>query len=114
MLAIDGRWRVGVADVAAGAIAGPPGTVIPAARVLRHVAPERALMANLRRCHQRSGLRQQPEALLDHRIVRPVGQRRRRADLETSIGGLLHTSQGLDAAEIDDHLPTLVAILEPV
>ena len=49
VLAVDRRRRVGVADVAAGAIARPAGAVVPAARVLRHVAADRALVANLRR-----------------------------------------------------------------
>ena len=35
--------RIGVADVAAGAIARPARAVVPAARVLRHVAADRAL-----------------------------------------------------------------------
>src|SRR6185503_19058758 len=114
MLAIDGGRCVGVADVAAGAIAGPPGTVVPAARVLLAVAAERPLIANLRRGDQRGSLREQPEALPHRGIVGHLGERRRRANFETTVGGLLHAAQCVDAAEIDDHFAALVAVLEPV
>src|SRR5262245_59207183 len=81
---------------------------------MRHIATQRPLVANLRRGDQRGGLREQPEASLDLRIVCHIRERRRRADLETSVGGLLHTAQSLDAAEVNDNLAALVAVLEPV
>ena len=48
VLAVDGGGRIGEADVAAGAIAFPAAAVIPAARVLRHVAADGSLVADLR------------------------------------------------------------------
>ena len=56
VLAIDGRRRIRIADIAAGAIAGPTAAVIPATRVLRDVAADRALVADLRRGGRFSGL----------------------------------------------------------
>ena len=57
VLAIAAHRRVGIANVAAGAIARPSIAVVPAARVLRNIAAERALVANLRRCNNFNGLR---------------------------------------------------------
>jgi hypothetical protein len=114
VLAVDRRRRVGIADVPAGTVAGPPRAVIPATRILRDVAAEGALVPNLRRGHERGRFRQQPEVRLDCRVIGQVGQRRRRADLEAAVGGLPHASQRLDATEIDDDLAALVAVLEPV
>ena len=59
MLAIDRRRRVGVADVAAGAVARPAGAVVVAPRVLADVAADRSLIADLRRGDDARRLRQQ-------------------------------------------------------
>ena len=49
MLTVQCRRCVGVTGVAAGSIAGPAVAVVGAARILRHVAAEGALMADLGR-----------------------------------------------------------------
>src|ERR1700730_437077 len=114
MLAVDGRRGIGVADVAAGAVAGPPAAVIPATRVLRNIPANRALVANLRRSHEFGGLRQNRILLSDQRMPHYVAKNRRSADLDADIGRCFHTSEFLDAANIDDYLRTFVAILQPI
>ena len=66
-------------------VARPPAPVIPAARVLRHVAAQRPLVADLRRRHQFGRFHQQPEPLPHHRVPHHLGQRRQRADLQPAV-----------------------------
>ncbi len=113
VLAVDRRRRVRVADVAARPVARPAAAVIPAARVLRDVAAERPLVADLRRGHQFGRFHQQPELLLHHRVVHHLGQRRRRADLEAAVH-LLDPAQLGDLAQVDHHARALGAVLQPV
>ena len=113
VLAVHRRRRVGVADVAAGAVAGPAAAVVPAARVLRHVAAERALVADLRRGDQLRRFHQQAELLAHHRVLDDLGERRHRADLEAAVD-FLDALELLDLPEVDDRLRLLQAILEPV
>ena len=47
VLAVAAYRCVGIANVATGAVAWPGAAIVPAARVLRNVAAERALVANL-------------------------------------------------------------------
>jgi hypothetical protein len=58
MFAIPAGGRIGIADISTGTIAGPAGAVIPAARVLRHVAADGPLVPNLRRRGQFGTLRE--------------------------------------------------------
>src|SRR6185503_5310331 len=113
VLAVDGLRRIRVADVAAGPVARPAGPVVPAARVLRYVAADGALVANLRRGRRLGGLGQDAEALLHRRMPHDAGQRGHRAALETIAAGTnaLHRA---DAAEVDDARRPLDAVLEPV
>ena len=113
VLAIDRRRRVRVADVAAGPVAGPPAAVVPAARVLRHVAADGPLIADLRRGHELGRLHQQPELVAHHRIAHDLRERRARADLEATVQRL-DAAQALDLAQIDDDARALDAILQPV
>src|SRR5204863_297744 len=92
----------------------PSRPVIPAACVLGDVAAKRALIADLRRGHEGGRLRQQRVVLLDERVIRQVGKRGRRADLDAAVRSLLHTTQSIHTAEIDDDSAALVAVLEPV
>src|SRR5258708_34136589 len=87
MLAIATLRRVGVTDVSAGAVAGPSGTVVPASRILRHVAADGALIADLRRGHHLCGLRQDRVLLFDYGMLHNVREAGHRADLDAVIGG---------------------------
>jgi hypothetical protein len=100
VFAIDGRGRVGEADVPARAIAFPAAAVIPAARVLRHVAADRSLIADLRRGRQFGAFREQAELLLHHRIADHLGQRGHGADLEAAVN-LFDAAQFFDLAQVD-------------
>ena len=113
MLAISAHRSVGIADVSAGAIARPTRAVVPAARVLRNVAAERALVANLRRRHQFRGLRQQSVFLFDDGMVHDFGQRRHGADFDSVVGSA-NAPQFFDSAQIDQRLGLLDSILEPI
>src|SRR5205085_7124122 len=113
VLAIDRFGSVGVADVAAGAVAGPAGAVIPAARVLRDVAADRALVADLRRGGGFRRVHQDRVAVADDRMPHDVGERRHRADLDAAVA-LAHPFQFVDATEIDDVARALDAVLQPV
>ena len=86
VLAVDRCRRVGVADVAAGAVAVPAAAVVPAARILRHVAAERSLVSNLRRGDEPGRLGKHAELLADSGVLGHFGQRGRRADLEAAVG----------------------------
>ena len=83
VLAVERLRRIGVADVAAGAIARPARAVIPAARILRHVAADRPLIANLRRRRRFGAFEQNPVALAHDGMPNHFGERRHRANLET-------------------------------
>ena len=85
VLAIDRRRRIGITDVAAGAIAVPSAAVVPAARVLRHIAADGALVADLRRRDQLRGFGQQTEPLAHQRMAMDLGERRHRADLKAAV-----------------------------
>ena len=113
VLAIPAHRRIGVADVAAGAVARPARTVVPAARVLRHVAAKRALIADLRRGHQFRGLRQQSVLLLDDGVVHDFGERRHRADFD-AVAGRANAPEFLDSAQVDHRFRFLDSILEPI
>jgi len=113
VLAVHRGRRVGVADVAAGAVAGPAAAVVPAARVLRDVAAERALVADLRRGDQLRRFHQQAELFAHQRVLDDFRERRHRADLEAAVG-FLDALELFDLPEVDDRLRLLQAILEPV
>ena len=113
MLTVAALRRIGVANVAAGAIARPTAAVIPAARVLRNIAAERSLIADLRRCHQLRSLRQQTILLLDDGMIHHLSERGHRADLD-AIARRANSPQFLDSTQIDHHLGLPDSILEPV
>ncbi len=107
------RRRVRVAHIPAGAIAGKAAAVIPAARILRNVAADGALIANLRRRGRLGGFAQNSVLLLHGGIADHVGQRGHGADLEAAIP-VSDTRKFLDLAQIDDDFRALDAVLEPV
>src|SRR5437762_1049455 len=84
VLAVDRFGGVRIADVSAGAVARPAGTVIPAARVLRDVAADRSLVADLRRGCRFGRVHQDGVALADDRVAHDIAERRHRADLEAA------------------------------
>ena len=75
MLAVAALRRIGVADVATGTVARPTSTVIPAASVLRNIATDGSLIADLRRSHNFRALRQQTILLLNDRMIYNFGER---------------------------------------
>src|SRR5439155_155028 len=79
---------------------GPPAAVVPAARVLRHVAADRSLIANLRRGDQLRRFGEQPELVADDRMVDDLRERRHRADLEAAAG-VFDPDELFDLSEID-------------
>src|SRR5207247_2823212 len=95
------------------AIACPAAAVVPAARVLRHVAADGALIADLRRRHQLRRFHQQRVLLADDGMLDDLGQRSHRADLDASAG-LPHALELPDLAQIDDDLRPLDPILEQI
>jgi hypothetical protein len=113
VLAVHRRRRIGVADVAAGAVAGPAAPVVPAAGVLGEVSPERALVPDLGRRHFRSGFAQDRVLRADRLVRRDLGEGSEGADLDavTALSDTLHLG---DPAEVDDDLGPLDAVLEPV
>src|ERR1035438_10416086 len=113
MLAVASLRCIGIANVAAGAVARPTASVIPAARVLRNIAAECSLVADLRRRHQFRGLRQQTVLLLDDGMIHHLGERGHGADLDT-IAGRANSAQFLDSAQIDHSLRLLDSIFQPV
>jgi hypothetical protein len=113
MLAVDRGRRVGVADIAAGTVAGPAAAVVPAARVLRHVAANRSLISDLRRGYVLGRFHQNRILLANDRVLDDFGERRHRADLDAAIR-LADAAQLLDLAEVDDNLRLLEAVLQPV
>ena len=104
VLAVDRRRRVRVADVAAGAVARPAAAVIPAARVLRHVAAERPLVADLRRGHQLRRLHQQPELLPHHRMLARPRSASSCAPISRPPLTSLIPRSSVDLAQVDHHL----------
>src|SRR3984957_6822424 len=113
MLTVAALRRIGVANVAAGTIARPTAAVIPAARVLRNIASESSLVADLRRSTHLRSLRQKTIPLLDNGMIHDFSERGHRADLDT-IPGCANSPQFLDSAQIDHHLGLPDSILEPV
>src|ERR1035437_86197 len=113
MLAVASLRCIGIANVAAGAVARPTASVIPAARVLRNIAAECSLVTDLRRRHQFRGLRQQTILLLDDGMIHHLGERGHGADLDT-IAGRANSAQFLDSAQIDHSLRLLDSIFQPV
>src|SRR3954470_20779102 len=113
MFAVLALRRVGVAGVAAGAVAVDARAVVPAARVLAEITAQRAGVANLWAGDAPGGARQQRIALEHIGIHRDLGERGERADLE-AVGGLAHTLERRDAIEVDERPGMLGAILEPV
>ena len=113
VLPIDGRGRVRIADVAAGPVASPSRPVVPATRILRHVAPERPLVANLRRGDELGGLAQERELPAHLGIPYDLGERRGSPDLEAAVA-FLDATQLRDTAQVDDDARALDAIFQPV
>ena len=113
MLAIPSHRRVGVANVSAGAVARPAGAIVPATCVLRNVAAQRALVADLWRCHKFGGLRQQSVFLFDDGVSHDFGERRHRADFDSVVCSA-NASQFFDPAQINQRLGLLDSIFEPI
>src|SRR6185437_4060391 len=85
VLAIAAYGCVGKALIAAGAVAGPSAAIIPAARILRDVAAERGLVANLRRSDQLNRVGKKAVVLFNQRMLGDLGQRGHCADLHAAI-----------------------------
>src|SRR4029079_14692579 len=85
VLAVNRLGSIRVADVSSRAVAGPAGPIIPAACVLRYVAPDRPLVANLGRCGGFGRLGQNGVTLPDDWVPDDLGERRHRADLDTAV-----------------------------
>ena len=113
MLAIDGGGRICKADVAACAIALPSAAIIPAAGVLGDVAADGALIADLRRGCGFRACRENAELFPHHRMAHHFGKRGHGADLQASVH-LAHAAQLGNLAQIDHHLGTFDAVLQPV
>src|SRR5262249_7286083 len=114
VLAIAAGRRIGVADVAAGAIAGPSSAVVMAACVLRDVAAKRTLVPDLRGGGKLCTLREQREFLLDGRVGDHFRQGGHGAYFDAAVRHGADTAQLIDAAQIDDHSWLLNAVLEPI
>ena len=114
VLAIHRRGRVGVADVAAGAVAVPAVAVVPAPRVLHQVPAQRPLVADLRRRHQLRRLGQQPVLAAHVRVPDDLAQLRHRPDRQAAARRRANGAQLLDAPEVDHRRRPLDPILEPV
>src|SRR5271167_4438264 len=95
VLAVSTFGRVGIADVSAGAVAGPAGAVVPTSSILRHVAAEGALVPNLGRGYYGSALRQQTVFFPNDWMLQYFCERGHRTDLD-SIAGSANSSQFLD------------------
>src|SRR4029077_7527953 len=103
VLAVQARRCILIANVAAGAITRPAAPVIPATRILGHVAADRALIANLGRGCRLSRTWKDTELLPNHSVTNHFGERGHRANLEP-IARRTHAAQLIDLAQIDDHL----------
>src|SRR5690606_6837525 len=114
VLAVLAFRRIGVAALAARAIAIDAVAVVPAACVLADVAADRARIADLRARDLARGLREHAVTPADQRIRLDLGQRRQRADLDAAVGRLTDAAQRRDAVQIDEVTRTLHAVLEPV
>src|SRR5260370_10273844 len=87
VLAIPPGGCVGIADVSAGPVARPTRSVVPTSSVLRDVAADRALVADLRRSNQFRALRQKAILLPDDGVLDHLGKRSHGADLDAVAGG---------------------------
>jgi len=114
MFAIAPLRSIGVANVAARAVTRPPGAVIVAARVLRYVAADGPLVADLRRGSQFGAFRKQSEALLDDGILHHLGERSHRSNLDAAVRRGANPAQLVDTAQIHHYLGLLDAVLQPV
>ena len=85
VLAIPAGGRIRVTDISRGAIARPARPVIPTARILRYVAADGSLIANLRRSRQFGALRQKAVLFRDERVLHDFGERRHGTDLDTGL-----------------------------
>src|SRR5262245_55026805 len=92
---------VGVANVAAGAVARPTRPVVPAARVLRNIPADGSLIANLRRRCGFGGFRQDGESLADCSMTCDLGESRHCANLETAAG-FANSTKFFNSAQVDD------------
>src|SRR6266851_9463550 len=113
MLTVAALRRIGVANVAAGTVARPTSAVIPAARILRDIAAECSLIADLRRCHHFRSLHQQPILLFNDGVIHYFRERGHGADFDT-IATRANSPQFLNSAQVDHSLGLLDSILEPV
>ena len=87
VLAVHRSRRVGVADVAAGAVAGPTAAVVPAARVLAKTLPPRVPW--LRICGVATARRRAGAGRTSRhqRVAHHLGEGGHGADLEAATGG---------------------------
>src|SRR4029077_8678329 len=113
VLAIQSRWSIRVANVAAGSITRPAASVIPATGILGDVAADCSLIANLRRGSSLRRIRQDAVFLPNRRMADHFAKCGHGANFKTIAGGT-HAAQFFDLAQIDDHFGPLDPILEPV
>src|SRR5581483_12170696 len=113
MLAVAAHGGVRVANISSSAVARPTGAVVPTARVLRDVAADCALVANLRRGYKVCGLGENIIFLLNDRMTRDLDQRSHCADLK-AITRLANSFEFFDSTEVDDSFRLLDPVLQPI
>ena len=113
MLAIQARRRICIANISAGAIAGPASAVIPTPRVLGNIAADRPLVANLRGGGGLGSVRQDAVFLAHHRVAYHFCEGGHRANFQP-IANCANAAQLFDLAQVDNNFGPLDAILKPV
>src|SRR5579872_1580462 len=113
VLAVDRGRRIGIAEIAAGTVAVKAASVIPAARILRYVPANGALVPDLWGGSRFCGFAQDLEFCLHAGMIYDIGKRGHGADFQTAIH-VPDSDQFLDLAQIDHHFRTFDAILEPI
>ena len=87
VLAVAALGCVGVTDVAPGTVTGPTCTIVPTASILRDVATDGALVADLRRGHQFRAFRQHLVLLSDKGMLNYIRERGHRSYLDAVGSG---------------------------
>src|SRR5712691_11427274 len=100
MFTIQASRSIRIANIAAGAIAGPATAVVPTPRILGNIAADGTLIADLRGGGRLGSVRKDAVLLTHHRMAYHFCESGHRANLEP-IANCANRSELFDLAQVD-------------